>query len=81
MIKIDEFNKTNLRIAKIVSIEKNKIKIKCGNIEQTLIYQLKGKIGDKIMVLIDKDKIMISIVNENIPIIPEKDIETGSKIR
>ena len=81
MIKIEEFWKINFRIGEVKSINKENVKVSCENRDFVVGLDFDVKEGDKLAVIIYKDKLIIPVVNEKIPLIPEKDIEVGSKIR
>ncbi len=81
MINIDEFSKVNLRIGKIKEIKKDRITINCNNKDYEIKIKLKVKERDKILIIINNDKIIIPVLNNDIPIIPEQDIDSGSKVK
>lgn len=79
MINIDDFNKIDFRVGEVINIDKNKLEINVGERNYFVKLILKVKKRDKIAVIISGDKIVIPSF-EQIPLIPDKDIEVGSKI-
>jgi methionine--tRNA ligase beta chain len=77
---IEDFVKVDLRIGEIKEIKKGKIIVSCNNKEFSVKLDSDVKKNEKIAVIIEGDRIIIPILNKNIPLIPEKDIEPGSKI-
>lgn len=81
MINIDEFSKVNLRIGEVKEVKKDSIIINCNNKDYRKKIKLKVKENDKIMIILNNEEIIIPILNNEIPIIPEKDIDAGSKVK
>jgi len=81
MIKIEEFWGIDFRIGEVKVVSNSNIKIKCNNKNFNVNLKLDVNKGEKIAVIIDGDKLIIPVVNGNVPLVPEKDIEVGSKIR
>lgn len=81
MIKIEEFWKIDFKVGEVEEISKSNIKIKCDNKTFNVNLKLDVKKKDKIAIIIEGDKLIIPVVNGKTPLVPEKDIEVGSKIR
>ncbi|MEK6926897.1 MAG: hypothetical protein AABX11_00545 [Nanoarchaeota archaeon] len=81
MITIDDLNKIEMTVGQISSIEKDKIKIKSKGLEFTTSLKMDVRVNEKIIIAINGNNLLIPMLKNNIPIIPEKDIEAGSKIR
>ncbi|MEK6885838.1 MAG: hypothetical protein AABX17_02640 [Nanoarchaeota archaeon] len=81
MITIDEFQKIDLRVGEIRALDKGKIKINCLNKEFSGNLKLNAVKGDELIVVFNAGKLVIPVVNGDIPLIPEKKIENGSKVR
>lgn len=81
MIKIDDFSKLNLRVGEIKNISKENVKISC--LAETFISKiaLDVKSGNQIVISSVGGKIFIPVVKEDIPLVPEKKIDSGSKVR
>jgi methionine--tRNA ligase beta chain len=79
IINIDEFSKFDFRIGKIESIGKGSIKIKCLDKVFETKQKLDIKKGDFIVIVANADKIVIPTVSGSV-IVPEKEIEEGSKV-
>lgn len=80
-VKFDEWLKFDLRIGEVVRVDKDHIEISCCNRNFNVNMNLDVNIGDKIVVGLMGEEIVIPVVNDKIPISPEKDIEVGSRIR
>ena len=80
MIKFDEWQKIDFRIGEIIDVNGENIKITCRNKEFFIKLKLDVKKGNKIAVIINNEKLVIPVVNGNIPLIPDKDIEVGSRV-
>lgn len=80
MIKIEEFWRIDFKIGEVKAIGKDSIQITCNKRDFIINLSLDVKKGEKIVVIIDGDKLIIPVVNGKIPLVPEKDIEVGSKI-
>jgi len=81
MIKIEQFEKANLRIAEVKSIKEKKITLVCDNQSFTINLPLKAKTGDLIVVSSVNGKLSIPVLDGDIPLSPEKKIENGSKVQ
>lgn len=81
MITIEEFRKVNLIIGEVKEIEKDQIIISCENKNFITKRKLKINKKDKIVIVVNGDEIIIPTISKTIPIIPESDIEQGSKIK
>ena len=79
MINYDEFKKSDLRIEEIIEVKKDEIRIKCGEKSFSFNGKLNVEKGEKIFIVINEDKLIIPHIN-NSPIVPEKDINAGTKI-
>ncbi len=80
MIKIEEFWKIDFKVGEVKEVGNNN-KIKCDNKTFNVNLKLDVNKGEKIAVIIEGDKLIIPVINDSIPLIPEKDAEAGSKIR
>jgi len=81
MITIEDITKINLKIGEVKNISKGHITINFENKDYIKKIKLEVKKGDKIVIAHNQENITIPLINKNIPLIPEKDIEAGSKIR
>ena len=80
-IKFEDWMKVNLIVGEIVEIKKEIIKINCGDkIRETKNIDLSCKNGDKMIIGILNDRIIIPIINNKVHLIPEKSIEPGSSV-
>ena len=79
IINFEDWLKFELRIGEVKKI-KNQIVINCNNKEFKVSDNLDLKNGDKIVVGINGANLMIPVINENIPLIPEKDAEAGMRV-
>ncbi len=80
MISIEEFKKVDFRIGEVKLIN-DKIEICVSDKKFLINIKLNIEENDKIIIILHNNKIIIPVFDKNIPIIPEKDIETGSKVR
>lgn len=80
MINIEQFKEVDFRIGEVIKVSGDEIQINCDNKTFLINMNLDVKEKDKIVVIINKDKLVIPAVKDNVPIVPEKDIEPGSKI-
>lgn len=80
IIKFEDWAKLELVIG-IVKKIKDKTIINCGKKDFQINLDLNLKNGEKIVVGIDSDNILIPLVGDNIPIVPEEEIEVGSRVR
>ncbi|MDD5700382.1 MAG: hypothetical protein PHH00_04340, partial [Candidatus Nanoarchaeia archaeon] len=67
MITIEEFGKTELRVAEVKEITKKGIKIACNNQEFTTSQKLNVKKGDKLIISISNGKLILPLANGSIP--------------
>ena len=81
MINIEDLSKLNMRVGEIREVNDNNIKIVCGSKEFSTGLKLNVKKGDKIVISLTDKKIIIPVVNNNIPLSPERKIEAGSKVQ
>ena len=77
---IDDFTKLEMRVGKVENIGKS-VKIKCGDREFNTNLKLNLNKDEKIVIGILGDKLILPVVGKNIPIVPEKDIGIGARIR
>jgi len=80
MITIKEFSKIDLRIGEVKETDKEKIKVNIGNQDLTTNSRVAVNKGDKIVVAIQNNQLIIPTINKTIPIAPEKDTPAGTKI-
>lgn len=80
-INFEEWAKLEMGIGMIKRITKGGSIINCKDRDYSIKIKLNAKKNDLIAVGFIGDEIIIPLVNENIPIIPESDIEVGSKVR
>ena len=80
IISIEEFQKIELKIGIIQEVSNN-IKINCNNKEYITGIKLDVKKGEKIVIGFLQKKLIIPVLEGNNPIVPEKDIENGARIR
>jgi len=80
MIKYEDWAKLELRIGQVIEIEENKIKINCNSKSYSVNLDLNVEIKDKIIVGIEGDQLVIPIIQNSMPLIPDKDIEVGSRV-
>jgi hypothetical protein len=78
-ISFEDWIKFDLRIGEVLKRKDDKLKILVGEKEFIINKNLKVSVGDKIVVGLQEDKIIIPRVNGSIIFI-KKDIETGTKI-
>jgi len=81
MITINDLNKIDLRVGEVIEVSNNSIKIKCNNKEYSFNSKINVNNSDKIVIIIKDNKVSIPILEDNTPIVSEKDIKEGSKIR
>lgn len=79
-IQFDEWSKIDFRIGEVKNISKNSVKIIVNEKVFDLKLDLNIKKGDKIAVIVNNNNLIIPLVNNSV-IVPEADIETGSKVR
>jgi len=79
-MNIEDFIKIDFRIGEIEEVSKSEFKIRCNDRIFNTKTKLNVKKGEKLAVIIDGDKIVVPVVNGNIPLIPEKSVPNGSKI-
>ena len=75
-VKFDEWLKFDLRIGEV----KNG-KVDIGGREFELTQDVHVEEGDKIVVGVDGDKLVVLVVNSNVLIVPESDVKLGCKVR
>ncbi|MFH1325831.1 MAG: hypothetical protein ABIH49_03645 [archaeon] len=80
-ITFDEWLKFDLRVGEVAESNKDNLKINCCDKEFHVKLPISVKKGEKIVIGISGDKVVIPVIGGNIPLAPEKDIEVGSKIR
>ena len=80
IVKFDEWSKIDFRVGEVKDISKNYVKIIINHKTFNTQLNLNVQKGDKIAVIINQDNLIIPLIGNSI-IIPEKDIEIGSKIR
>ena len=79
MIKLEDFKKIDMRIGKVDKTEGDIAHIKCP--EKFIVKNNIGlKENDEIVVVLGNGKLLIPVIND-LPILPDKYIEPGSKIR
>lgn len=81
MIKIEDLEKIELRVGQIVSKTNKETIILCNGQKYQTNLKIDANKNDKIIIAINDDEIIIPLLNTVCPIIPDKDIEEGSKIR
>lgn len=81
IIKIDDFIKLNLRIGQVEENNKKEIKIRC--LSEKFISKLKidAMRGENIVISAIGNKLVVPVIRGDIPLIPEKKIENGAKVR
>ncbi|MBU0959351.1 MAG: hypothetical protein KKB31_05390 [Nanoarchaeota archaeon] len=82
MTEIVEFKnwaKLELRIGQIKNID-DKITINCGEKDFQINLGLDVNKGDKIVVGIGRGGLVIPVVNDAVPLTPEKDIDVGCRV-
>ena len=79
MITIEEFSKFDFRVGKVKEINKGSIKIILEDKEFNVNLMLDVKEGDKIVVLVNGDNLIIPLADGGV-ISPEKNIKEGSKV-
>lgn len=79
-IKFEDWAKLEMRVGEIKSIGKNII-INCLNKDFKINFDLDVKEGDKIIIGFIENHLVIPITGENIPLIPDGDIEVGARVR
>jgi hypothetical protein len=80
MIKIDEFSKVNLRLGKIKSKDNSGIKISCNAEIFNSNIHLNAKEGDEVIISSMGEKLVVPVVNRDIPLVPDKKAGEGWKI-
>lgn len=79
-IKFEDWIKLKMVVGEVAEIDRNSIKI----FDNDKYYNFNGKLnvkkGDKIIIGLLNENIIIPVVNKEIPLIPEKDIEIGSGV-
>ena len=80
MIEFQDFSKLDLRIGEITSIEGNLAEINCGDKTFSKDINFPLESGDKIVVGILGEKIVVPLTEEKSPLTPDQDIEPGSQI-
>lgn len=78
-MNFEDWIKLDLRIGEIKTIKNRLAKINLGDKEYSIKTSLDLQKGDKIVVGIREGKLIVPNVNNSI-IIPEKDIENGSRV-
>jgi len=79
LIKFEDWAKLNFVVAEVESVSKSLIKIRVSNQTFSTSLKLDMHKGDKIVVLLIEDKLVVPLAN-NISISPEKDIENGARV-
>jgi hypothetical protein len=79
IIDFEDWIKFDLRFGEIKTVKNGLAKISLGNKEYSVKTSLNLQKGDKIVVGIQGGKLIILHVNNSV-IIPEKEIENGSRI-
>ncbi len=78
-ISFEDWQKINLVIGEVREIG-NLTKINCNEKDYSIRLKLKADKGDKIVIGFLNNQIIIPVFDKDNPIIPEKDIENGSRI-
>ena len=81
MITIEDLSKLSLMIGEVRETSDNNIKILCGDKEFSTKQKLNVKKGDMILISISDNKLKIPLIKGDMPIIPEKKIDSGSKVQ
>lgn len=81
MITIEDFAKIELKVGKIISKSNRETLIECNGKEFSTRININTNKNDKIIIAINGDEVIIPLINHSIPLVPDKDIETGSKVR
>jgi len=81
LVNFEEWANLEMRIGKVKDVNKNKIIINCNNEDYSKTIKINAKKNDLIVVGFLEGEIIIPLINGNVFIIPESDIEVGSKIR
>lgn len=80
IVKFKDWAKLELRVGEVKEIIKDRIIINCCNKDFEINLNLDVNKGDKIVIGINGDKVIVPVVNNGIPITPEKDAGVGWKI-
>ncbi|MEK6918200.1 MAG: hypothetical protein AABW51_04595 [Nanoarchaeota archaeon] len=78
IVKFSDWAKLELRVGEVVDT-KGKTIINCGR-NFTTGLKLNISKGDKIVIGLSNGGLIIPLLQSNIIIVPEKDIETGSRV-
>ena len=81
LVNFEEWANLEMRVGKVKDVNKNKIIINCNNEDYSKTIKINAKKNDLIVVGFLEGEIIIPLINGNVFIIPESDIEVGSKIR
>ncbi|MFH1710906.1 MAG: hypothetical protein ABH840_01190 [Nanoarchaeota archaeon] len=79
MIKFDDFAKLDLRVA-TVEVSNKKKKILINEQEFTPDFEINAKTGDKIVVGMMEEAIVVLVTDKIHPVFLDGDIENGSRI-
>jgi len=78
-IKFDDWAKLEMQVGEII-IDKSKKKIRIGEKLFDFNFNLALNSGDKIVVGLTKEGIILPVIDEKVLLSPESDIENGSKV-
>ena len=78
-ISFEDWIKFDLRIGEVLERKDDKLKILVGEKEFIINKNLKISVGDKIVVGLQGDKLILPLLDGSV-LFPEKDIENGTKI-
>ena len=79
IIKFEDWKKLELKVGEVKKIM-DTITIKLEDKSYEVNLGLDVKIGDKIVVGVSGDNLIIPCVNGRIPLIPEKDVKVGWRV-
>jgi len=78
-MNFEDWMKFNLRVGEIVEVSEGKIKVNIGEKTLELNKSVNAAEGDKIIVGIDKDRLVIPLANNQV-LKTDADIEVGSRV-
>ncbi len=78
-MNFEDWMKFNLRVGEIVEVSEGKIKVNIGEKTLELNKSVNAAEGDKIIVGIDKDRLVIPLANNQV-LKTDEDIEVGSRV-
>lgn len=78
-VKFEDWTKLKLLVGEIMDIVEGNIQINIGDRIMEYVRKINAEKGDKIVVGVTGDNLVVPLIKDSF-IVPEKDIEVGSRV-